>query len=128
MKTTFTRRQLLKLLTAAGFGAPFATRLIADEVDPNAPRSVKPENIVVPVTARDRYPAHLVNGRVIQPERPLAVMHETDVLVVGGGPAGFAAAVAAARAGAKTTLVERYGYLGGLWTGGLVAGLSDTRD
>jgi ribulose 1,5-bisphosphate synthetase/thiazole synthase len=48
------------------------------------------------------------------------VMHETDVLVVGGGPAGFAAAVAAARAGAKTALVERYGYLGGLWTGGLV--------
>jgi hypothetical protein len=47
-------------------------------------------------------------------------MHETDVLVIGGGPAGFAAAVAAARAGAKTTLVERYGYLGGLWTGGLV--------
>jgi len=43
-------------------------------------------------------------------------MHETDVLVVGGGPAGFAAA----RAGAKTALVERYGYLGGLWTGGLV--------
>ncbi len=120
MKTTMTRRQLLKLLTAAGFGAPFATRVIADQADQNAPRSAKPENIVVPVTARDLYPARLVNGKVIQPERPLAVMHETDVLVVGGGPAGFSAAVAAARAGAKTTLVERYGYLGGLWTGGLV--------
>ena len=120
MKTTFTRRQLLKLLTAAGLGAPFATRVIADEADKYPPRSTKPENIVVPVTARDRYPARFVDGKVIQPERPLAVMHETDVLVVGGGPAGFAAAVAAARAGAKTVLVERYGYLGGLWTGGLV--------
>jgi ribulose 1,5-bisphosphate synthetase/thiazole synthase len=118
--TTLTRRQLLKLLTAAGLGAPLATRVIADEADPTAPRAARPENIVVPVTARARYSARLADGKVIQPERPLAVMHETDVLIVGGGPAGFAAAVAAARAGAKTTLVERYGYLGGLWTGGLV--------
>ncbi|MBN2506274.1 MAG: FAD-dependent oxidoreductase [Verrucomicrobia bacterium] len=120
MNTHFTRRQLLKLLTAAGLGTPFATRLVADEGDPNAPRTVKPENIVVPNTPRDRYPARLVAGKVVQPERPLAVMHQADVLVVGGGPAGFAAAVSAARAGAKTALVERYGYLGGLWTGGLV--------
>ena len=45
---------------------------------------------------------------------------ETDVLVVGGGPAGVAAAVAAARLGADVTLVERYNHLGGLSTGGLV--------
>jgi hypothetical protein len=45
---------------------------------------------------------------------------ETDVLVVGGGPAGCAAATAAARLGADVTLVERYGHLGGLATGGLV--------
>jgi ribulose 1,5-bisphosphate synthetase/thiazole synthase len=120
MKTGFTRRQLLKLLAAAGFGAPLARRVVADEADANALRAAKPENIVVPVTARDRYPARWVGGKVIQPERPLGIMHETDVLVVGGGPAGFAAAVAAAKAGAKTALVERYGYLGGLWTGGLV--------
>jgi hypothetical protein len=43
-----------------------------------------------------------------------------DVLVVGGGPAGFAAAVAAAREGADVVLLERYGHLGGLATGGLV--------
>jgi hypothetical protein len=120
MKNTLTRRQLLKLLTAAGFGAPWASRVIGDEADKTATRAAVPENIVVPITARDRYPARLWNGKVVQPERPLSVMHETDVLVVGGGPAGFAAAVAAARAGAKTALVERYGYLGGLWTGGLV--------
>jgi NADPH-dependent 2,4-dienoyl-CoA reductase/sulfur reductase-like enzyme len=120
MNTHLTRRQLLKLLTAAGLGTPFASRLVADEADANPARAVKPENMVVPNTPRDRYPARLVDGKVVQPERPLAIMHETDVLVVGGGPAGFAAAVAAARAGAKTALVERYGYLGGLWTGGLV--------
>jgi|LSQX01.2.fsa_nt_gb hypothetical protein len=43
-----------------------------------------------------------------------------DVLVVGGGPAGVAAAIAAARDGVKTALVERYGFLGGAATAGLV--------
>src|SRR5437773_4077913 len=53
------------------------------------------------------------------------VVAETDVLVVGGGPAGQAAAVAAARAGAEVTLLERYGYLGGLASGGMVLVLDD---
>lgn len=48
------------------------------------------------------------------------VYHMCDVLVVGGGPAGTAAAHAAARAGAEVTLLERYNALGGLSTGGLV--------
>jgi hypothetical protein len=43
-----------------------------------------------------------------------------DVLVVGGGPAGIAAAVASARRGARTALVERYGFLGGMATAGMV--------
>src|SRR5215218_532275 len=47
---------------------------------------------------------------------------DTDVLVVGGGAAGVAAAVTAARQGLKVTLVERYGFCGG----GAVAGLSGT--
>jgi ribulose 1,5-bisphosphate synthetase/thiazole synthase len=68
----------------------------------------------------DRANATLVDGQVIQPERRLPVLHETDVLVVGGGPAGVAAAIAAQRAGSDVTLVERYGHFGGLWTGGLV--------
>jgi monoamine oxidase len=42
------------------------------------------------------------------------------VLVVGGGPAGTAAAIAARRLGADVLLVERYNHLGGLSTGGLV--------
>lgn len=55
-----------------------------------------------------------------EPSRAIPVYAETEVLVVGGGPAGCAAAVAAARAGADVTLIERYGHLGGLSTGGLV--------
>lgn len=64
--------------------------------------------------------ASFVDGKVIEPRRELAILDTTDVLVVGGGPAGVVAAIAAKRAGAKVTLVERYGHLGGLWTGGLV--------
>ncbi|MDX9753729.1 MAG: FAD-dependent oxidoreductase [bacterium] len=57
---------------------------------------------------------------VVEPARAIPVIEEPDVLVVGGGPAGVAAAVAAGRAGARTLLIERYNHLGGLWTGGLV--------
>jgi hypothetical protein len=68
----------------------------------------------------NRYNATLVDGQVIEPQRPLPIRHETDVLVVGGGAAGVTAAIAAQRAGARVALVERYGHFGGLWTGGLV--------
>lgn len=59
-------------------------------------------------------------GSYREPARDINIYKETDVLVVGGGPAGTAAAVAAARVGAEVTLVERYNHLGGLSTGGLV--------
>jgi hypothetical protein len=48
--------------------------------------------------------------------RSTPVLHQAEVLVAGGGPAGLAAAVAAARAGARTLLVDRYGCLGGVIT------------
>jgi hypothetical protein len=60
------------------------------------------------------------NKTFAEPARDIPVYAETDVLVVGGGPAGTAAAVAAARLGADVLLVERYNHLGGLSTGGLV--------
>lgn len=60
-------------------------------------------------------------SQLIQEEaRAIRVVDEADVLVVGGGPAGIGAAIAAARSGASTILVERYGHLGGMATGGLV--------
>lgn len=55
-----------------------------------------------------------------EPARRTPVADDVDVLVAGGGPAGIAAALSAARAGSRTLLVERYGYLGGMVTGAYV--------
>ena len=64
---------------------------------------------------------------ISEPAREIPVLAEADVLVVGGGTAGFPAAVAAARAGADVLLVERYGYVGGASSGGLVITIPEDR-
>ena len=64
--------------------------------------------------------ASSANRTIKEPSRDTKIYHEADVVVVGGGPGGHSAAVAAARNGAKTVLIERYGHLGGMASGGLV--------
>src|SRR6185295_11403689 len=56
-------------------------------------------------------PAH--PRTITEPSREIDVIHETDVLVVGSGPGGLAAALAASRAGVRVALVERFGCFGG---------------
>jgi len=72
-----------------------------------------------------------MSATMIEPARSLPVFGEFDVVVVGGGPAGITASVSAARHGARTLLVERYGFLGGMGTAGGVtnfAGLYGKRE
>ena len=69
-----------------------------------------------------RHVMHLDGERqtVTEAPRDTPVAASCDVLVVGGGPAGVGAALAAAREGADVILLERHGMLGGVWTAGLL--------
>ena len=55
------------------------------------------------------------------PQAEIPVVAETEVLVVGGGPAGFGAALTAARMGRKTMLIEQNGAVGGVATVGIMS-------
>jgi len=118
MSEKITRRDWIRILSASGLAIGLGAFRTLDEAV--ADEGGAPNTLVKMVTSADHPSAMLTGGKVIQPQRELPVLRKTDVLVVGGGPAGVAAAVAAKRAGVDVTLVERYGYFGGQWTGGYV--------
>ena len=103
------RRKFLSTLALTAGAALSGTQCRSE-----SPEKVRPESSVS------------AGAFVTEPARDIPIIEEPDVLVIGGGPAGVAAAIAAGRAGAKTVLVERYNHLGGLWTGGLVLPLLST--
>ncbi|MBR1922022.1 MAG: FAD-dependent oxidoreductase, partial [Kiritimatiellae bacterium] len=130
MKTLSTR-EFIKSVGLGGaalaVGAAVGDEYVPDRSKLPAGSCGDPQNVwfgkhIFPLehTLSDGPSCFVKDGRVIEPAHELPVFHETDVVVVGGGPAGFAAAVSAARAGAKVALVERYGSLGGLFTNGMV--------
>jgi len=88
--------------------------------DPNRAGHPRQDAPVHPMNV-DR-PRHLV----LEGPRATRVVADVDVLVVGGGPAGVSAALAAARSGARSLCIERHGMLGGVWTAGLLNPLFDT--
>lgn len=126
-----TKREFLKRLglggAAVAAGAVRADEFVAAKGGLPPGSCGDPQNVwfgkhifPLPHTMEDGPSCYLSDGKVVEPSHEIPVFHKTDVVVVGGGPAGFAAAVAAARAGAKVALVERYGSLGGLFTNGMV--------
>lgn len=74
-------------------------------------------------SAASQLPLHAAEaepGQFNEPARDIPLEEDADVIVCGGGPAGVAAAITAARAGAKVRLFEWRGCLGGVWTAGLL--------
>ena len=69
--------------------------------------------------------APLKAGVIGEPAREVPIVAEADVVVCGAGPAGVTAAIAAAREGAKTHLLELHGCVGGIWTSGALSWILD---
>ena len=107
------RRGFFTRLAAGGAAAPSVVSLWAQGIHEGS-------RVITAPNVYRKGPAVIENGKIIQPRHEISVLADTGVLVVGGGCAGVIAALAAARAGQKVTLVERYGCFGGLWTAGLV--------
>jgi ribulose 1,5-bisphosphate synthetase/thiazole synthase len=122
MKEPMNRRECLRMFgisgLTAGLGIISSRQLFGQEVGESS--GFQSSIIATHEAQSTRGAAIIIDGKVIQPRRELSILDKTDVLVVGGGPAGVVAAIAAKRAGTNVTLVERYGHFGGLCTGGLV--------
>lgn len=127
------RRQFAKQLATGAFAAG-ALPLVGQE-------RVNPTNRPSPVRATAKTEAGVVFGTnermhvrtsgtlkgdwFAEDAREIPVVGDYDVIVCGGGPAGFAAALAAARSGAKTALLEVHGCIGGIWTAGMLSWILD---
>jgi hypothetical protein len=72
------------------------------------------------ITRERRFPEELKLQDYLEPARSIPIAHRAEVVVVGGGVSGVCAAIASARSGADTLLIERYGALGGNLTIGLL--------
>jgi hypothetical protein len=85
--------------------------------------------MAMPLSAESNKSSAPKSGKTIrEAARQTRVCRTADVVVVGGGPGGIGAALTAARSGANTVLIERYGHLGGMGTGGLVTIIPNLSD
>ena len=76
--------------------------------------------MAIPASAQSDKSTQISAKTIREAARETKICRTADVVVVGGGPGGIGAALAAARSGADTVLIERYEHLGGMGTGGLV--------
>ena len=104
-ETGFTRRAFFGAAVAGAAGVAAAPRLAAG--------------------AQAHVGGAAAGGRFKEPALDLPLRDDADVVVCGAGPAGVAAAIAAARAGARTRLFDVNGCLGGVWTAGLLCWMID---
>jgi hypothetical protein len=121
-RPTFHRRDLIRTSAAGGLLASCLDVSANEAADGNIQHASDLVRGIVPRTGGKL----ACGGKVFQESaREVQVAGECGVLVCGGGPAGVAAALAAARAGADVTLLEVAGCLGGIWTCGLLTKILD---
>lgn len=85
--------------------------------------------LALPIPAESSQASPKISGKTVrEAARETRICRTADVVVVGGGPGGIGAALTAARSGADTVLIERYGHLGGMGTGGLVTIIPNLSD
>ncbi len=130
MAQRFTRRAFGSA-TAGAIGAfTVGGKVFAVEADvktaaPAAPAASASGLTLPPEGARGPIGGELAGKVFHEAAREVPIVEECDVIVCGGGPAGIAAAINAARAGAKTRLLEVNGCLGGVWTAGALSWILD---
>lgn len=118
-----TRRRFLQTALAGAMVGPHAVTLGRAAAPVAAARGEWP-NFARGEVVRTRGEIR-ADGRLIEAERPIPIAGRSQVLVGGAGPAGIGAALAAARAGASTQLIETAGCLGGVWTAGMLTKIID---
>jgi len=128
-RRSFTRQ----LITGTGLLGSGALGIAQERVNPdNRPIPARPSG---PVKVAAPYgPTDRMHGRTSgelagdwfqENGRNVPVVGDFDVIVCGAGPAGFAAALASARNGASTALIELHGCVGGIWTAGMLSWILD---
>ncbi|MBL9085278.1 MAG: FAD-dependent oxidoreductase [Planctomycetales bacterium] len=126
MSDRFTRRAFGQAAAGAlgAFGA--APQLLAAAADAKAePAGPEKMQNLPAVGSRTPTAGNFAAGVFHEAARDVPIVEECDVIVCGAGPAGIAAAVNAARGGAKTRLLEVHGCLGGVWTAGALTWILD---
>src|SRR5688500_1672277 len=120
---TSTRRNSLRTTAAGAVVGADAVSVTSPAATP-APTSAFP-NFARGEVVRTRGELVAGDARFAEAPREIPVAGRSEVLVVGAGPAGIGAALAAARAGAETQLIESAGCLGGVWTAGMLTKIID---
>jgi len=118
------RRRFLQTAFAGAIVGPQALTLARATTAPAAPAA----SAAFPDFARGevvRTAGDLAGDRLLEAPRSIPIAGRSQVFVVGAGPAGIGAALAAARAGASVQLIEGAGCLGGVWTAGMLTKIID---